>query len=78
MIGVDNMDEKDWNAIRILYEEKNISRASERLYISQPALTYRLKNLEKEFGTRYPFSRLLRRNDKKVAENERLYVKYAK
>ncbi|MBD1381090.1 LysR family transcriptional regulator [Metabacillus arenae] len=45
------MDEKDWNAIRILYEEKNISRASERLYISQPALTYRLKNLEKEFGT---------------------------
>ncbi|WP_257350370.1 LysR family transcriptional regulator [Pseudalkalibacillus decolorationis] len=45
------MDEKDWNAIRILYEEKNISRASERLYISQPALTYRLKNLEKDFGT---------------------------
>ena len=34
-----------------LYEEKNISRAAERLYISQPALTYRLKNLEKEFGT---------------------------
>ncbi|OAS89192.1 MULTISPECIES: LysR family transcriptional regulator [Metabacillus] len=49
------MDEKDWNAIRILYQEKNISRASERLYISQPALTYRLKNLEKEFGTRLFF-----------------------
>ena len=46
------MDEKDWNAIRVLYEEKNISRAAERLYISQPALTYRLKNLEKEFGTK--------------------------
>jgi len=45
------MDEKDWIAIKILYEEKNISRAAERLYISQPALTYRLKNLEKEFGT---------------------------
>jgi DNA-binding transcriptional LysR family regulator len=45
------MDEKDWNALRILYEEKNISRASERLYISQPALTYRLKNLEKETST---------------------------
>ena len=45
------MDEKDWNAMRIVYEEKNISRAAERLYISQPALTYRLKNLEKEFGT---------------------------
>lgn len=45
------MDEKDWLAIRVLYEEKNISRAAERLYVSQPALTYRLKNLEKEFGT---------------------------
>ncbi len=49
------MDEKDWNAILVLYQEKNISRASERLYISQPALTYRLKNLEKEFGTRLFF-----------------------
>lgn len=45
------LDEKDWFALRILYEEKNISRAAERLYISQPALTYRLKNIEKEFGT---------------------------
>ncbi|MCI2256229.1 LysR family transcriptional regulator [Domibacillus sp. PGB-M46] len=45
------MDEKDWVALRVLYEEKNFSRAAERLYISQPALTYRLKNLEKEFGT---------------------------
>ncbi|MGE6378425.1 LysR family transcriptional regulator [Peribacillus muralis] len=45
------MDEKDWIAIRVLYEEKSITRAAERLYISQPALTYRLKNLEKEFGT---------------------------
>jgi DNA-binding transcriptional LysR family regulator len=45
------LDEKDWVALRLLYEEKNISRAAERLYISQPALTYRLKNIEKEFGT---------------------------
>ncbi|MFY0759739.1 LysR family transcriptional regulator [Metabacillus dongyingensis] len=49
------MDEKDWIALRILSDEKNISRASERLYISQPALTYRLKNLEEEFGTRLFF-----------------------
>lgn len=45
------MDKNDWIAIRVLFEEKNISRAAERLYVSQPALTYRLKNLEKEFGT---------------------------
>lgn len=49
------MDEKDWEAMQVLYEEKNISRASERLYISQPALTYRLKNLEKEVGTKLFF-----------------------
>lgn len=49
------LDEKDWNAIQILFQEKNISRASERLYISQPALTYRLKNLENEFGTKLFF-----------------------
>jgi len=48
---VSTMDEKDWIALKILFEERNISRASERLYISQPALTYRLKNLEKDFGT---------------------------
>lgn len=28
--GVNIMDEKDWNAMRIVYEEKNISRAAER------------------------------------------------
>ncbi|RDV34483.1 LysR family transcriptional regulator [Lysinibacillus capsici] len=49
------MDEKDWHALRILYQEKHISRASERLYISQPALTYRIKNLEKEFDTKLFF-----------------------
>ncbi|MBY0199403.1 LysR family transcriptional regulator [Priestia megaterium] len=45
------MDEKDWLALKILFEEKHITRAAERLYVSQPALTYRLKNLENEFGT---------------------------
>lgn len=45
------MDEKDWHALHVLLEEKNISRAAERLYVSQPALTYRLKNIEQKFGT---------------------------
>ncbi|ALS75836.1 LysR family transcriptional regulator [Planococcus rifietoensis] len=49
------MDEKDWEAMQVLHEEKNISRASERLYISQPALTYRLKNLEEDMGTKLFF-----------------------
>ena len=49
------MDEKDWNILRILFKEKHISRAAERLYLSQPALTYRLKNLEKDFDTKLFF-----------------------
>ena len=46
------MDDKDWIAIKIVAEEKNITKAADRLYISQPALTYRLRNLEKEFGAK--------------------------
>ena len=31
-------------------EERNISRAAQRLYVSQPALSFQIKNLEKEIG----------------------------
>ncbi|MEI7611816.1 MAG: LysR family transcriptional regulator [Betaproteobacteria bacterium] len=44
------MDEKDWRILKTIAEEKNITKAAARLYISQPALTYRLKNIEQEFG----------------------------
>ncbi|QJW47251.1 LysR family transcriptional regulator [bacterium BFN5] len=46
------MDSKDWEILKIISEEKSITKAAERLYISQPALTYRLKNMEKEFKTK--------------------------
>ena len=46
------MDDKDWLAIKTVAEEKNITKAADRMYISQPALTYRLRNLEKEFGAK--------------------------
>ncbi|WP_028534234.1 LysR family transcriptional regulator [Paludibacterium yongneupense] len=46
------MDEKDWQAIIMVAEEKNITKAAARLYVSQPALTYRLRNIENEFGAK--------------------------
>ena len=51
------MDEKDWRILKTIAEEKNITKAAARLFISQPALTYRVKKIEEEFGARV-FSRV--------------------
>jgi len=45
------MEEKDWHMLKVLYEVKNITRTAELLYISQPAISYRIQNLEQEFDT---------------------------
>ncbi len=44
------MDNRDWLILKLLYEKKNISKTALSLYISQPALTSRLQQIEKEFG----------------------------
>ncbi|GGE11892.1 putative HTH-type transcriptional regulator YraN [Marinithermofilum abyssi] len=44
------MDEKDWLMLQSLHKEKSLTRAAERMYMTQPALTYRLQQLEKKFG----------------------------
>lgn len=44
------MDESDCLLLQYIYEEQNLTRAAERLFITQPALTYRIHQLEKEFG----------------------------
>ncbi|HWO97401.1 MAG TPA: LysR family transcriptional regulator [Bacillus sp. (in: firmicutes)] len=44
------MDDRDWLILQILYNEKNITKTAKSLYISQPALTNRLQQMEKEFG----------------------------
>lgn len=46
------MDERDWIVLQTLYKEKNITKAAQMLYISQPALTNRLQQLEKEFNVK--------------------------
>lgn len=44
------MDFKDWEIIKIISEELSITKTAEKLYTSQPALTYRLNKLEEELG----------------------------
>lgn len=44
------MDEKDYELILTLYELKNITKAAEKLFITQPALTQRIKKIERELG----------------------------
>lgn len=43
------MDSKDWLILKTLYEANSITKASERLYMSQPTLTHRIKHIEDEF-----------------------------
>ena len=42
------MKDTDWNLIRELHKTRSITRTAEELYISQPALTKRLRVIEKE------------------------------
>ncbi|MFD0681147.1 MULTISPECIES: LysR family transcriptional regulator [unclassified Paenibacillus] len=44
------MDISDWEIIKVLAKEKNITKTAENLYISQPALTKRIQQIESEFG----------------------------
>ena len=45
------MDHTDWLILSTLLKEKNITTTAEKLFITQPALTYRIKNLERELET---------------------------
>ncbi len=44
------MEDRDWKIIKVLSSEKNITKAAQMLYMSQPALTSRLRHIEGEFG----------------------------
>lgn len=46
------MDERDWLIFHILYEKKNITKTGQALFISQPALTARLRQIEENLGTK--------------------------
>lgn len=50
--GVFTVEERDWIMLTKIGEGKNISQVSEELFITQPALTYRINKIESEFGTK--------------------------
>lgn len=46
------MDYRDWEILKVLNSQKNISKAARLLFITQPALTNRLKNMQEELGVK--------------------------
>ena len=44
------MKTEDWDLIKTLYCTKNLTKASQLLFISQPALSKRIKLIEEQFG----------------------------
>lgn len=45
------MEERDWRILDTLYKEQSISKAAKLLYISQPALTARIHQIEQDLGS---------------------------
>ena len=45
------MDDKDYEIILSLYKTQNITKTAEQLFLTQPAVTIRLKNIERELCT---------------------------
>lgn len=44
------MDDKDAAILQYVLEEQSLTKAAERLYMTQPALTYRIQQMEREFS----------------------------
>lgn len=45
------VDVKDWEIILALHETMNVTKAARKLFMTQPALSLRLKNIEQYFNT---------------------------
>lgn len=46
------MDYRDWEILKVLYSQKNLTKAARLLFITQPALTTRLKHMQEELGVK--------------------------
>ncbi|HUL00196.1 MAG TPA: LysR family transcriptional regulator, partial [Nitrospirota bacterium] len=49
------MNDRDWEIIKMLYDKKNITQAAKELHVSQPALTFRLQQIEDEFSIKIAY-----------------------
>lgn len=45
------MDQLDWELMNMISIEKSASKVAQKLFISQPAVSYRLQKMEEEYGT---------------------------
>src|SRR5690625_1590013 len=44
------MNQKDWQILSMIKKEGNISKAAKKLFMTQPAITVRIKKMEKELN----------------------------
>jgi len=46
------MDYRDWEILKVLYLQKNLTKTARLLFLTQPALTTRLKHMQEELGVK--------------------------
>ena len=44
------MNEKDWELLNMLHEERSITKTAKRLFFTQPTISAKIKQIEKEMG----------------------------
>lgn len=55
------MEDRDWLIIKLLYERKNITKTAQALFMTQPTLTTRIRQIEDDLGVK-----IMYRNNKGV------------
>ncbi|MDR1194444.1 MAG: LysR family transcriptional regulator [Peptococcaceae bacterium] len=56
------MNERDWEILKVIVQERSAAKAAERLFMSQPAISYRMSLMEQEMNCK-----LFVRNNKGVS-----------
>lgn len=74
------MKDSDWEILYELYQNPNLTRVADRLYITQPSLTKRLQHMEEEFGvtivTRTPKGLVFTKEGEFLAQQAGEYRKF--